>query len=67
MPGYTIRAFCINIFVYFIICFLDKISFAVVFQGKKEDTIITAREYDRKARGEVRAGSAVSRERMLSQ
>nr|DAS43980.1 MAG TPA: hypothetical protein [Caudoviricetes sp.] len=32
-----------------------------------EDTIITAREYDRKARGEVRAGSAVSRERMLSQ
>lgn len=35
--------------------------------GEKEDTIITAREYDRKARGEVRAGSAVSRERMLSQ
>ena len=41
--------------------------FAVVFFLKMEDTIITAREYDRKARGEVRAGSAVSRERMLSQ
>ena len=62
-PGFLYKYICLfyHLFSWW------NIGFAVVFQGKKEDTIITAREYDRKARGEVRAGSAVSRERMLSQ
>ena len=37
LPGYTIRAFYINIFVYFIIYFLDKISVSLLsFKAKRK-------------------------------